>query len=288
MATLHTARTGKFSLLIADIIGGDLHLQKKLLALDTQQLPLLLPQLPLFLPDTRCSGSIQKSRGTTFRRSLGKLTDELSRHHSANTIILFGAMSDPFSPFENAFDLALKVTESFARFLPKKLFIQSRSPLLSLLFPILKSLGKRVCITMALETNNQDIADRYTPHLPLVAERIETAKLLRSLEVDMLLQVAPLLPLSDAANAASQFATILRETSTSMYVKPLAWFLSRVLSTNCYKTLSLQTARMNANDPYTKHASTLLIEELKATASNQLLYRSLPPQLPLRTEPVRI
>lgn len=118
------------------------------------------------------------------------LLHEDSNSADSWTIIL-GAKSDPFIPFQGKFDSALRVIETMAALRPSMLFIQTRSPLIVLALPVLKSLGNAVCVTVALETVDETEAVRLTPSLPRPNERIKTARTLKNFGIRTLIQLAP-------------------------------------------------------------------------------------------------
>lgn len=120
--------------------------------------------------------------------------------------IYFGVTSDPFLPFESKFDLARQFLEVFERYVPGLLHIQTRSSLVVLMMPLLKSLGKHVAVTIGIETPLEDVVKRYTPELPTVGERLRTVRALRECGIQTNLQVAPVLPYGDWKHDAPAFA----------------------------------------------------------------------------------
>lgn len=123
--------------------------------------------------------------------------------------IYFGTSTDPFHPFEGKFDASMKFLQLFERYTPGMLVVQTRSPLIVLTMPILKKLGKRAAVTIAIETPLEESVKKYTPHLPRVEERLRVANALRRLGVEVSLQVSPLLPYGDWKADADAFAEVL-------------------------------------------------------------------------------
>ena len=123
-------------------------------------------------------------------------------------IVVFGCLSDPFIPFEGKFDAALRIIESLAALRPEKLVIQTRSPLIVLALPVLKSLGTNVSVTIALE---QEAGPNEYPGSSPVLERVKAARALKSLGVPVTIQVAPLLRKEKCGSFASLLAGLAGE-----------------------------------------------------------------------------
>jgi DNA repair photolyase len=139
----------------------------------------------------------------------------------SNATLYFGIMSDPFHPFEGKFDVSMKFLKLFERYLPGRLVIQTRSPLVVIGMPTLRRLGERVAVTIAVETCDQDLADRYTPGLPRLEERFKAALTLRRFGIEVTVQVNPLLPYGRWTEDADRFAKVLVAISDHIQVRAL-------------------------------------------------------------------
>ena len=135
--------------------------------------------------------------------------------------IYFGTTTDPFHPFKAKFDASIKFLDLFRRYVPGMLHVQSRSSLLVLALPVLRALGKHVSVTIGIETNSEEAAQRYTPDLPRIEERLKTASALRNFGVEVVLQVGPVLPYGDWKHTASGFAELLARHADFIYCRPL-------------------------------------------------------------------
>ena len=135
--------------------------------------------------------------------------------------IIFGNTTDPFYPFEGKFDASMKFLELFQRYTPGMLHIQTRSPLIVIAMPVLKRLGKRVAVTIGIETNKDEVISKLTPGLPRVEERLKAATALRRFGVEVTLQVAPVLPYGDWKKDAGEFADMLIEHGDYIYARPM-------------------------------------------------------------------
>lgn len=125
------------------------------------------------------------------------------------TEFYFGVNSDPLHPFEGRFDLSMKILELFQRYVPGKLYVQTRSPLIVLALPILKKLGEHVAVHIAVETHKEDIVQRYTPNFPKAEERFKAALALKRFGVEVGFQISPLLPYGKWRKDAKKFADLL-------------------------------------------------------------------------------
>ncbi len=92
-------------------------------------------------------------------------------------VVVLGSTRDPFAP--DSFDQALGILETLAHAGPRLLCVQTRSPLIVLALPVLKSLGDAVMVTIAFETLSNEVAQQYTPHYSRPDERFKAAQTLR-------------------------------------------------------------------------------------------------------------
>jgi DNA repair photolyase len=135
--------------------------------------------------------------------------------------MIFGTTTDPFFPFEGKFDASIRFLELFQRYAPGLLTIQTRSPLIVIAMPVLRKLGARASVTIGIETSLEESAQRYTPGLPRVEERLKTAAALRRFGVPVTIQVGPVLPYGDWRKDAGEFAQKLVEHADHIVVQPL-------------------------------------------------------------------
>ena len=140
----------------------------------------------------------------------------------SSALICLGVMSDPFLPFEGKFHASQKFLQLFTKYKPGLLMVQTRSPLIVLAVPVLQKLGKYVSVTIAIETHDQKMADRYAPELPAIEDRIRAANSLRRLGIEVNIQVSPLLPYGDWRKDAPGFADFLAVHSDYVHVMPLS------------------------------------------------------------------
>jgi hypothetical protein len=122
------------------------------------------------------------------------------------TTVVFGVTTDPFHPFDEKFATSMKFLELFERYVPGRLIIQTRSPLIVIGLPMLKKVKETTYVSVGIETPLEEVARRYTPDLPTVEERWKTMRALRRFGLKVGAQVAPILPYGDWRKDAGQFA----------------------------------------------------------------------------------
>ncbi len=138
-----------------------------------------------------------------------------------SSTIFFGTSTDPFFPFEGKFDASMKFLSLFERYTPGLLVVQTRSPLLVIAMPVLKKLGSRAAVTIAIETPLDDMVRKYTPGFTRVEERLRAATALRRFGIEVTLQVSPILPYGDWKKDADSFAELLDTHSDRVTVRAL-------------------------------------------------------------------
>lgn len=168
-----------------------------------------------------------RSKYTIHRHDpLGELERWLSQLSRVGTlhssVMYFGVSTDPLHPFEGKFDLTMKFLDLFAKYPPGHLVIQTRSPLLVIALPALQRLGRRVTVTMGIETNKEDVVRRYTPGLPRIEERLKAATALRRFGLEVTLQVNPVLPYGEWREDAHEFAELLTQHADYVHVRPFS------------------------------------------------------------------
>jgi len=148
------------------------------------------------------------------------------------TTIIFGVGHDPFHPFDEKFAVSMRFLEIFERYVPGKLIIQTRSPLIVIGMPVLKRVRESTSILIGIETPHQDIAGRYTPHLPTVEERFKTVRALRRFGLHVGIQVGPILPYGDWRKDAAPFAKKLCDEADLLVVRSVVQMSERARPTS--------------------------------------------------------
>lgn len=156
---------------------------------------------------------------------LAELEKSLMRMSSQGVLrsstVYLGTTTDPFHPFEGKFDASMKFLDLFTRYTPGMLIVQTRSPLIVIAMPVLRKLGSRAAVTIGVETCLEESVRRYTPGLPRIEERLKAATALRRFNVEVTLQVSPVLPYGDWRGSAREFANVLANHGDYVYVRSI-------------------------------------------------------------------
>lgn len=181
--------------------------------------------------------------------------------------VVFGVTTDPFHPFDEKFAISMRFLELFERFVPGRLIIQTRSPLVVIGLPVLKKMKASTFVTVGLETPLEEVRARYTPELPTVDERLKTVRALKRFGLQVGLQVAPILPYGDWRNDAGDFAKTLAEAADFISIGSLAQLAGPVRPSS---PLALRLAaerqffwlRQDSHKPLLEAVATLAPEKL--------------------------
>lgn len=152
-------------------------------------------------------------------RRLSRLS---SRGELRRSTVVLGNTVDPFHPFDEKFATSMKLLQLFERFVPGRLIIQTRSPLIVIGVPVLKRVRENTYIMMALETNQDDISKHYASEAPFPSERLKAIRTLRHFGMRVGIQVAPLLPYGDWRKDAHAFGEFLSTQGDFIHIKSLS------------------------------------------------------------------
>ena len=130
-------------------------------------------------------------------------------YSAAHTEIIIGVGSDPLHPGEKKLADALRAIEIIAAMPFASVTLQTRSPLILLCVPLLRALGARARVSMAIECAEDSLARTLTPALPLCSERIAAASTLCGIGIQTSIHAVPLIP-RDGLAALDSFAELLR------------------------------------------------------------------------------
>lgn len=144
-----------------------------------------------------------------------------SRGELRRATVVFGVTTDPFHPFDEKFATSMKFLELFERYVPGRLVIQTRSPLVVIGLPMLKKVKETTYVSIGIESPLEEVRNRYTPDLPTVEERWKTVRALRRFGVRAGVQVAPVLPYGDWRKDARAFAEKLCEAADFVTVRSI-------------------------------------------------------------------
>lgn len=139
-------------------------------------------------------------------------TLDTARRLAAATIFMSSA-TDPYQGLERRLKLTRAALEAFLRHPPRRLLVQTRSPLVERDLDLLRALEDRVIVSLTIETDDDSVRRALTPTSPSVERRLRCARVIRAAGVFVQVAVAPMMP-----NHPQRFAAILDEAADRVIV----------------------------------------------------------------------
>jgi DNA repair photolyase len=127
--------------------------------------------------------------------------------------IFMSSATDPYQGLERRLRLTRGALEAFIRRPPRRVLLQTRSPLVERDLDLLRALGAHVIVSLTLETDDEAVRRALTPTSPSVARRLATARRLREGGIFVQLAIAPMMP-----NNAERFAALAAEVAERVIV----------------------------------------------------------------------
>ena len=127
--------------------------------------------------------------------------------------IFMSSATDPYQGIERRLRLARGALEAFIRFRPRRILLQTRSPMVERDADLLGRLGEQVIVSLTLETDDERVRRVITPTSPSIARRLETGRRLRAAGIFVQLAIAPMLP-----NNPRRLAAIAAEAADRVVV----------------------------------------------------------------------
>ena len=150
------------------------------------------------LPVARASGGAWGSWVIAKRNLCERLEQELEGLARTgkldNTTIFMSSATDPYQGWERRMRLTRGALELFCRFRPRRVLLQTRSPMVERDIDVLRCLGEHVIVSITLETDDDEVRRRLTPTSPSVGRRLQTACRLRAAGIFVQLAIAPMMP----------------------------------------------------------------------------------------------
>mgnify|MGYP001954852342 CR=1 FL=1 len=126
------------------------------------------------------------------------LAKELRQAKAKGQVTLFMSSStDPYQPLEGKWKLTRRLLEVMTEDPPHFLFIQTRSPLVVRDLDLFIQLKERICVSITIETDREDVRQALTPAAPPLAARRKALKTLRDAGIPSQATVSPILPFTD-------------------------------------------------------------------------------------------
>jgi DNA repair photolyase len=131
----------------------------------------------------------------------------------ADATIFMSSATDPYQGFERRLSITRCALEAFARRPPRRLLIQTRSPLIERDIDLIAQLGDRAIASITLETDDDAMRRAITPTSPAVARRLTTMRRLRAAGIFTQMAISPMLP-----NDPVRFADLAAEVADRVIV----------------------------------------------------------------------
>jgi len=127
--------------------------------------------------------------------------------------VFMSSATDPYQGFERRLAITRRALEAFARMPPRRILLQTRSPLIERDIDLLRELGERVIASITVETDDDKVRRALTPTSPPIARRIATVRRLREAGVFTQIAISPMLP-----NNPERFAEMADEAAARVIV----------------------------------------------------------------------
>jgi DNA repair photolyase len=126
------------------------------------------------------------------------LARELKRARKKGPVTIFMSSStDPYQPLEARLMLTRRLLEVMIGDPPHFLFLQTRSPLVERDIDLLSQLKDRLCVSITIETDREEVRKAFTPAAPPLAARRRVLNALRQAGIPAQAAVSPLLPFTE-------------------------------------------------------------------------------------------
>jgi DNA repair photolyase len=131
----------------------------------------------------------------------------------ADSAIFMSSATDPYQGWERRLGLTRRSLEVLVRYPPRRLLIQTRSPMVERDIDLIGALGARAIVSITLETDDDQVRRAITPTSPAVSRRIATMHRLRAAGIFTQMAIAPMMP-----NDPEHFAGIADEAADRVIV----------------------------------------------------------------------
>jgi DNA repair photolyase len=124
--------------------------------------------------------------------------------------------TDPYQGVERRLKLTRSALEIFVERPPRRLIIQTRSPLVERDIDLIQRMGSRTRVSLTIETDDDAVRRAITPTSPSIMRRVECARRLRRAGIFVQIAIAPMLP-----NRPAEFAAMLDGAADRVIVDTL-------------------------------------------------------------------
>jgi len=135
------------------------------------------------------------------------------RGRLAGATIFMSSATDPYQGIERRARLTRRALEAFVRHPPRRVVIQTRSPMIERDIDLISRLEERAIASITLETNDDSVRRAITPTSPAVARRLTTIRRLRTAGIFTQVAISPMLP-----NDPQRFADLVEGVADRVIV----------------------------------------------------------------------
>ncbi len=108
--------------------------------------------------------------------------------------IFMSSATDPYQGYERRAQITRRAIELLVRYPPRRVVIQTRSPLIERDIEIIARLGSRAIASITLETDDDEVRRALTPTSSSVARRLTAMRRLREAGIFTQIAIAPMFP----------------------------------------------------------------------------------------------
>lgn len=127
--------------------------------------------------------------------------------------VFMSSATDPYQGLERRLRITRRSLEKFLERPPRRILVQTRSPLIERDIDLLCRLDRHVIASITVETNDEQVRRALTPTSPSIARRLLTARRLRQAGVFTQLAIAPMMP-----NEPARFAAMVDQVADRVVV----------------------------------------------------------------------
>jgi DNA repair photolyase len=124
-------------------------------------------------------------------RELKSLENADKLHKAA---VFMSTATDPYQGIERRLAVTRGALAAFAERQPRRILVQTRSPLVERDIDLLQQLGARVIASITVETDKELVRRVFTPTSPSISRRLECARRLREAGIFTQIAISPMLP----------------------------------------------------------------------------------------------
>jgi DNA repair photolyase len=125
----------------------------------------------------------------------------------AQATIFMSSATDPYQGYERTSRLTRQALELFVRFQPRRVLLQTRSPLIERDLDLLSRFGSHLIASITIETDDEAVRRALTPTSAPISRRFKTVERLRTAGIFTQVAIAPMMP-----NHAERFAAMIAES----------------------------------------------------------------------------